>query len=216
MLDITLIPALQEQLSQPLPGISAQMEMAVGSRRAFPSIPANAKKAAVLCLLYPKNAAWHIVLMQRVSTNPKDRHSGQMSFPGGKLESTDASYEQAALRETEEEVGIPQTAISLLGKMTPLYIPVSNFHVHPFVGVLEDTPTFQPEWQEVKEVVEMPLSLLLNDTTRQLTDISIRGHTIKEVPYFNIFGKIVWGATAMMLSEFVEVVREAMITVRMK
>ena len=209
MLDTTLITALQQQLSQPLPGPTAQAKMASGSRKKFPVIPANAKKACVLCLLYPKNEEWYIVLMQRVSTNPNDQHSGQMSFPGGKLETSDETYAHAALRETEEEVGVPATDIDLLGQMTPLYIPVSNFHVFPFVGVLDYTPTFQPELQEVKEVVEAPLSLLLDDTTRQITDLTIRDYTIRDVHYFDVFGKVVWGATAMMLSEFVEIVRGA-------
>jgi len=211
MLDTNFINALKEQLTQTLPGTAAQIKMATGTRREFPTIPANAKEACVLCLLYPKDNEWYIVLTQRVSTNKNDRHSGQMSFPGGKYEDSDASYEQGALRETEEEVGIPAKVVSILGKMTPLYIPVSNFQVYPFVGVIDYTPTFTPEIQEVKEIVETPLSLLLEDSTRQITDLTIRNYSIKEVPYFNVFGKVVWGATAMMLSEFVEIVKEAMV-----
>lgn len=212
MLDINFLTALTKQLTQPLPGTAAQIKMATGTRKKFPTIPANAKEACVLCLLYPKNNAWHIVLMERIATK-KDQHSGQMSFPGGKYELSDGNYKNGALRETEEEVGIAANAIRVLGKLTPLYIPVSNFHVHPFVGAIDFTPTFIPELQEVKEIVETPLSLLLADQTRQITDLTIRGYTIKEVPYFNVFGKVVWGATAMMLSEFIEIVKEAMVGV---
>ena len=213
MLNSTFITALQHQLSLTLPGTAAQIKMASGTRTKFPTIPTNAKEACVLCLLYLKNNAWHIVLTQRVSTNANDRHSGQMSFPGGKYESTDGTYANGALRETEEEVGIAAKEITILGKMTPLYIPVSNFHVHPFVGVIDFVPNFTPEVQEVKEIVETPVSLLLEENTRQITDLTIQGYTIKDVPYFNVFGKIVWGATAMMLSEFVEIVKESKISV---
>jgi len=209
MLDLAFITALKKQLSHPLPGQAAQAKMASGTRSKFPTVPKEAKEACVLCLLYPKADKWHIALMRRVSsTNPKDRHSGQMSFPGGKMEATDASYEQGALRETEEEMGIPAEAIEVLGKLTPMYIPVSNFIVYPFVGMLATTPTFIPEVAEVKQIVELPLKLLLNKKTRQIRDITIRDYTIKDVPYFNVFGNVVWGATAMMLSEFVEVIRK--------
>lgn len=213
MLDSTFITTLQHQLSQPLPGPTAQIKMASGTRRKFPTIPANAKEACVLCLLYLKNNEWHIVLTQRVSTNTNDRHSGQMSFPGGKYEPTDSTYENGALRETEEEVGIAADDITILGKLTPLYIPVSNFYVHPFVGVLDYVPAFTPEVQEVQEIVETPLSLLLEDSTRQITDLTIRGYAIKEVPYFNVYGKVVWGATAMMLSEFVDIIKESKVVI---
>ncbi len=213
MLDTNFITSLQYQLTQPLPGTAAQIKMATGTRTKFPAIPANAKEACVLCLLYLKNEEWHIVLTQRVSTNKKDRHSGQMSFPGGKYESFDGTYENGALRETEEEIGIAAKDITILGKMTPLYIPVSNFHVFPFVGVIDFVPNFTPEVQEVKEIVETPVSLLLEESTRQITDLTIQGYTIKEVPYFNVFGKVVWGATAMMLSEFLEIVKEVMVAI---
>jgi len=208
MLDLAFITALKKQLSRPLPGQAAQAKMATGTRKEFPIVPKKAKEACVLCLLYPKENKWHIALMRRVSSsNPKDTHSGQMSFPGGKKEATDENYEQAALRETEEEMGIPREAIDILGKLTPLYIPVSNFIVYPFVGVLPTIPNFIPEAAEVKQIVELPLALLLDKKSRQVKDITIRDYTIKDVPYFNVFGNVVWGATAMMLSEFVEVVR---------
>ena len=183
--------------------------MASGTRTKFPAVPSHATEACVLCLLYPKDNNWHIALMRRVSsTNPNDTHSGQMSFPGGKYEATDETYQQGALRETEEEMGIPRETIELLGKLTPMYIPVSNFIVYPFVGVLSATPTFVPEAAEVKQIVELPLALLLDDKNRQVKDLTVRNYTIKDVPYFNVFGNVVWGATAMMLSEFVEVVKK--------
>ena len=211
MLNSVFITALKKQLNLPLPGQVAQAKMASGTRTKFPTVPKKAKKACVLCLLYPKEKEWYIALMRRVSSsNPNDSHSGQMSFPGGKLEATDASYEEGALRETEEEMGIPATDIEVLGKLTPMYIPVSNFIVYPFVGKLSATPVFMPEAAEVKQIVELPLDLLLDDKNRKVKDLIIRDYTIKEVPYFDVFGNVVWGATAMMLSEFVEVVKRVL------
>ena len=205
MSDIDFLKTLKEQLNNNLPGQAAQAQMASGTRTKFPTIPTTAKQACVLCLLYLKEQEWHIVLMERVSTNPNDRHSGQMSFPGGKLEIGE-TYEEGALRETEEEIGIPKEAIKILGKLTPMYIPVSNFHVHPFVGVLGDTPSFIPQQSEVKEIVEVPISLLLDANNRRIKDLTIRTVTLKAVPYFDVYKKVVWGATAMMLSEFVELI----------
>ncbi len=196
------LTAIKEQLDNNLPGQAAQVQMASGTRTKFPTIPSTAKEACVLCLLYLKEEEWHLVLMERVSTNPNDRHSGQMSFPGGKLE-TGETYEEGALRETEEEIGIPREDIKILGKLTPLYIPVSNFHVHPFVGMLTYVPSFTPQKSEVKELVEVPINLLLDTNNRRIKDLTIKTITIKAVPYFDVYGKVVWGATAMMLSEFV-------------
>ncbi len=202
MSDTDFLAALKQQLDNNLPGQAAQAKMASGSRTKFPTIPSTAKEACVLCLLYLKEKEWHLVLMERVSNNPNDRHSGQMSFPGGKLEIGE-TYEEGALRETEEEIGVPREDIKILGKLTPLYIPVSNFHVHPFVGVLTYTPSFIPQESEVKELVEVPISLLLDSNNRRIKDLTIRTVSIKEVPYFDVYKKVVWGATAMMLSEFV-------------
>ena len=210
MSNTDFLTALKEQLANNLPGQAAQAQMASGTRTKFPTIPSTAKEACVLCLLYLKAKEWHLVLMERVSTNPNDRHSGQMSFPGGKLE-TGETYEEGALRETEEEIGIPREDITVLGKLTPMYIPVSNFHVHPFVGVLANTPSFIPQQSEVKEIVEVPINLLLDVNNRRIKDLTIRTVTLKAVPYFDVYGKVVWGATAMMLSEFVELINNCLL-----
>lgn len=208
MSNTNFLTTLKEQLNNNLPGQSAQAQMASGNRTKFPTIPSTAKEACVLCLLYLKEKEWHLVLMERVSTNPNDRHSGQMSFPGGKLEKGE-TYEEGALRETEEEIGVPREDIKILGKLTPMYIPVSNFHVHPFVGVLAYAPSFVPQESEVKELVEVPISLLLDNNNRRIKDLTIRTVTIKAVPYFDVYEKVVWGATAMMLSEFVMLLNNA-------
>ncbi|MBK8493095.1 MAG: CoA pyrophosphatase [Saprospirales bacterium] len=197
---------LQERMQAPLPGKEAQYRMAHVARQAEYPIPDHARKAGVLALFYPNSQGqWHLALIERVSHHSNDRHGGQISFPGGGFEAEDGTLMRTALRETEEEIGIHTSDVQVLGPLTDLYIPVSNYLVHPFAGILSGTPTFSPQWSEVKAVVEAPLDLLCDPATRQTTDLHISSNMLlKDVPYFNVFGKVIWGATAMMLSELLE------------
>jgi len=204
MLTLEFIPELKQRLNSPLPGRDAQLKMASGSRRIYPIVPDNARTACVMIVLYPKNEGLHLVLMER-TPNKHDRHSGQISFPGGMLEKTDASLKDGALREVEEEVGIQRDQIEVIGQISELYIPVSNFQVFPFVGYMDGAPSFIAQESEVKTIIEAPIGLLLAQETRQTKDLQIHGITLKDVPFFNVFGHTVWGATAMMLSEFLEI-----------
>lgn len=121
------------------------------------------------------------------------------------MEQSDDTMLQTALRETEEEVGIPRNGVQILGKLSELYIPVSNFQVHPFVGVLDQQPTYTLQEEEVSRVIEVPISHFQNETSRRVIDIQVNRHlSMKNVPYFDVEGKILWGATAMMISELVE------------
>ena len=123
---------LKDALEGPLPGIQAQLRM-VGRVRAMPArVTENCKQSAVLCLLFPDEGQLSVLLMKRKDDNTA--HSGQVSFPGGKFEPADPDYCATAIREAREEVGINPEKIEILGALTPLYIPVSNFNVHPFVG----------------------------------------------------------------------------------
>ena len=192
-----------------LPGRGIQYSMAHGVRKKWLEnykTPDNPKLSATLTLLYPKESELHIALMQRV-IHIKDRHSGQVSFPGGKVEDTDKNLEATALREAEEELGIEQKKVQILGQMTEVYIPVSNFLVQPFIGFTDEIPNFQAQPTEVKEIIETPLSVLLNPENHKQTNLELpNGIKLKDVPYFDVFGKVVWGATAMMLKEFVTIV----------
>lgn len=201
------IEKIKTKFLQPLPGRAAQTKMAPRIAREFtPS--ADARIACVLALLYPKDSDWHIVLIERVTTNNKnDNHSGQISFPGGGYEDSDELLAKAALREAEEEVGVISNDISIIGQLSDMFIPVSNFLVHPFVGYMDYTPNFIPQPSEVKDILEVPIPKLLDPATVQSTNLTIsNGLVLKDVPYFNLNGHIVWGATAMMLSEFSEVI----------
>ncbi|MBU6343649.1 MAG: CoA pyrophosphatase [Bacteroidetes bacterium] len=203
------IRALQSNLNGPLPGRAAQYRMAnlrrieeLNERR---EPPAHAKVACVLNLLFKSDGNWHTVLIQRTE-NPRDRHSGQVSFPGGRYEESDGALENVALREAEEEIGIPPTSVLLLGRLTDLYIPVSNFLVHPFVGVLKDEPAFKLQENEVAAVLTPPVLHFANPEIKKTKDLHIQeGLTLKNVPYYDVNGAVVWGATAMIISEFVEI-----------
>lgn len=211
MLKTELIPLLKERLQLPLPGKEAQYKLGTAARMPFKkqSIPENTKIAGVLCLLYPQNGQWYLPLIQRVVTK-RDKHSGQISFPGGKSELTDESHEATALREAQEEIGIIQEDVKILGSLTPLYIPASNFKVYPFVGVIDYIPTFIAQETEVAEVVEVNLEKLIAPETLKYKSMQYsKSFTVKDVPYFDVSNKTVWGATAMMLNEFIEVINQS-------
>ncbi len=200
------IKGLQRAFQQPLPGREAQYRMAHAVRRQPGPPPADASQAAVLALFYPKNDDWHLVLIERESSHPNDRHGGQIGFPGGRVELEDKSLAHAALREAEEEVGAPAHDIQLIGQLTELYIPVSNFLVFPFVGTLDYAPTFVRQETEVRQVLEVPFAAFQDPERQKLTDLRINPQiTLQRVPYFDVNGHIVWGATAMMLSELLSV-----------
>jgi 8-oxo-dGTP pyrophosphatase MutT (NUDIX family) len=203
-----LIETLRERLSGPLPGTEAQFRMAFARRaeelRQNPAPPSGAKVACVLNLLHRHEGQWRTVLIQRTE-NPRDRHSGQVSFPGGRYEESDGDLVNVALREAHEEVGVSPLEVEVLGRLTELYIPVSNFVVHPFVGVLLGRPDFRPQPGEVQTILTPALDTFAGQQNRKMTDLTInQGVTLKSVPYFDVDGRVVWGATAMILSEFME------------
>ncbi|MDY8137403.1 CoA pyrophosphatase [Aquimarina sp. 2201CG5-10] len=159
----------------------------------------NPRNAAVLMLFYPKDTITHLVLILRPTY--EGVHSGQVALPGGKVEEYDINYEKTALRETWEEVGVKVDEVEVLKPLTKVYIPPSNFWVHPFLGVLENTPSFVIQEEEVAKVIEIPLSDLLNEDNVVSERLSTSYAKNILVPSFKLKGYTVWGATAMMLSE---------------
>lgn len=199
---LKIINKVSQKLKQPLPGEEAQYRMATAFRYNRTPAPHSAVEAGVLALFYPKDDQWHIVLIERASRHPQDRHRGQISFPGGRYESSDPSLEFTALREAEEEIGIDAGKVEVLGKLTNLYIPISNFLVHPYVAYTEAYPDFTPQPSEVASILEVPFNHFLTERNIRRKDMTVQGNVrLKDVPYFDIDGKVLWGATAMMMSE---------------
>ena len=195
-----LTPAdLRAALQQPLPGLAAQIKLApehrIESLRAAP--PADARSAGVLILLYPIDGVWYFPLMKRVDDGLA--HSGQISLPGGSQEPGE-SLRETALREACEELGAGCAEVDVLGQLSPIYIPPSNFLVTPTVGCVTERPDFRCDPREVAELIEVPLSTLSDRDVVKREAWSLRGVTV-EVPFFQIGPHKVWGATAMILSE---------------
>ena len=197
---------LQKILTGPLPGRAHQLPMAPYHRLEQLRenvIPDDARTGCTLLLLFPgANLQTLFVLIRR--NEYAGTHSGQISFPGGKPKPGEAMH-KAALRETHEETGVHPDSITLLGELTPLYIPPSNFLVYPFVGFVEHTPPFNPDPREVKEILKAPVDALLQKETRQDAKVKVSDNNEITVPAYILEGHPVWGATAMMLSEFAQI-----------
>ncbi|MGM8363368.1 NUDIX hydrolase [Flavobacterium sp. ARAG 55.4] len=161
------------------------------------------REAAVTMLFYPKNQQTHLVLIVRNSY--EGVHSAQIAFPGGKFETGDINLRETALRETEEEIGISRSKIQIVKDFSPLYIPPSNFMVYPFLGVCTEEPAFILDPEEVASIIELPLEVFQDDAILSVENLSTSYGAFIEVPAFKIDEHIVWGATAMMLSELKDV-----------
>ena len=168
----------------------------------------NPKTAAVMMLFYPKNGMTHLVLIVRNSY--QGVHSAQIAFPGGKYEPRDQIFENTALRETHEEIGIPPANIEIMRAFTRLYIQPSNFMVHPFLGISREELIFAPDSNEVADIIELPLSVFMADEILVSVNLNTSYAENSMVPAFKINEHIVWGATAMMLSELKEVLKKVL------
>jgi 8-oxo-dGTP pyrophosphatase MutT (NUDIX family) len=186
-----------------LPSESAHIKMAPLERVQLMKdkidIIENAKKAAVMMLFYPKNGITHLVLIVRNSY--PGVHSSQIAFPGGKAENNDLDFKATALRETHEEIGIHPDKIIVIRDFTSVFIPPSNFLVHPFLGISLTELEFTLQKEEVAGILEIPLTLLLDDSIITQKKLETSYAKSINIPCFQIEENLVWGATAMMLSE---------------
>jgi 8-oxo-dGTP pyrophosphatase MutT (NUDIX family) len=178
--------------------IAAHLRMAPAGRPPGPPKGVQARQAGVLALLYGEGDELRVVLTRRTET--LRGHSGQISFPGGRRDPDDESFIATALRETCEELGVCEAGIEIIGTLSQVYIPPSNFEVFPSVGYLPEQPIFYPNPAEVAEVFTFPLDVLLDDTLKASEDWDFGGNRVP-IAFYAINGYKVWGATAVMLSE---------------
>ncbi|MBA7529175.1 putative Nudix hydrolase NudL [subsurface metagenome] len=202
---MNLPAALKEELSSELPGLKTQLKMAPENKslRSIHTIDQNASVCIIILCGPGQN---EILLTKRTTYN--GHHSGQVSLPGGKEEPNDTSLVQTAIRESYEEIGIILSLENFLGKLTPLYVPLSQIMVHPFVFYYPFTEKihFNLDNQEVDYILYCSLKALQDKNLVRKKKISIDNYSFT-IPYYAIEGETVWGATAMILSEFIEILR---------
>jgi 8-oxo-dGTP pyrophosphatase MutT (NUDIX family) len=192
-----------ESFNKPLPGYQAHVELApYRNKSEFNFKEKNPKIASTLLLLYPKDYEIFFCLIERQEY--EGTHSNQISFPGGKNESGE-TIKQTAIRETYEEVGVETLSVNIIGELTQVYIPPSNYLIHPFVGYCDFAPKFKPNSREVKNIIEVNIKELYKKEVikRKKMTFKKNGNNVDyDVPYLDLNDKLVWGATSVILNEF--------------
>lgn len=194
---------LEDRLRQPLPGLQAQRGMAPEGRvtDSYRPDPPGARVAAILVIV---SAEEQLVFIRRCRDG--SHHGGQIAFPGGAQEVSDSNLCETALREAEEEIGLSRADVEILGRLSPVYVDVSNFVIHPFVAYLPMPPVFVPQPSEVDEVIVLPLSLFTR--SRGEMTVTRSGRTYR-APCYRVLGVEIWGATAMITAEFLQAYSES-------
>lgn len=205
--DVLFIEQLKGKLSEELPGIAAHQRMIPNGRRLPMEVPEDAKHSGVMILLYDLDTRWNTILIRR--TEDGHTHSGQISFPGGKKDHTDMDIIYTAKRECEEEIGVPMHDIEVLGTLSDVYIPPSNFLVTPTVGYIKNVRQFKASEREVQEIIQLPLELLFHQDIKSVREVipSSKPNIPIQTPVYALADDlIVWGATAMMIAELEDLI----------
>jgi 8-oxo-dGTP pyrophosphatase MutT (NUDIX family) len=200
------IEALEHRLLGPKPGLSAQMTLCprpLPGMKGMDEMESAGQRAAVLILLYPRDGDLHVLLVRR--TENVLHHKNQISLPGGRLHKGEDDV-QAALRETYEETGVPPEAVRIIGSLSPLYIPRSDHRIYPVVGYADTPLNFVPESREVAEIIEVPLAHLIRPEAVRKETWTL-GDRPSEIPFYEFNDAKIWGATAMVLAEFLVIVK---------
>lgn len=197
---------LSEALTKELPGLKAHQKLVPPGRELIPSADDfyKVKHSGVLFLLYPEGDRLFTCLIKRPTS--MKHHPGQIGFPGGKVEENDSSPQITANREAEEEVGLSPDSYTIIGKLSDLYIQVSNFMIHPFVAWANEKPDFKINNSEVEEIILFPVQNFMENERMDEVELDTFSGPLK-VPYYPYNGEIIWGATAMILSEFFELTK---------
>lgn len=191
---------LQQRLQQPLPGYEAQSKMMNINRPDVRVTPATARQSGVMLLLYPDAQDVRLVLIER--TDDGGVHGGQIALPGGRKEDYDTDIIDTALREANEEVSLDRDTVRVLGQLSPLYIPVSNFEVHPVIVVSDRKPELLPSEAEVARILYLSLPGIFSDKDNvEVHPSGFPNMIIRTIAYMMNDTKFIWGATAMILSE---------------
>jgi 8-oxo-dGTP pyrophosphatase MutT (NUDIX family) len=201
---------LRELLTKDLPGEQAHQRMAPTDRpiSSFAKENANSfKESSVAIILIHLENSLEIVLIQRPVY--EGNHSGQISFPGGKREASDLNLYQTAIRECFEEIGVELEAEHYIGTLTPVFIPVSSFHVEANLFYLNEVPAFHKDEREVDSIFTIKIAELMDEQNTKTKMMNLPNNLkIKEVPYFDLENKVIWGATALILSELKEIIKQ--------
>ncbi len=203
-----MIEQLKLRLQSELPGKSAQRRMIPEGRNLHGPVPENARQGGVMILLFDIDKKWNTILIRR--TEDGQVHSGQISFPGGKKDHKDPDILYTAKRECEEEIGVRMKDIEIIGTLSDVYIPPSNFLVTPTVGYLNTLQNFKASEREVQEIIQLPLELLFDDEIKKQREVIPSGKSglRLQTPVYELTEDlIVWGATAMMIAELEEVIK---------
>lgn len=199
-----MIEIIQQKLAQKKPGYQAHKLMMPEGRAMNPVHNANPTQSAVLIALFNEKNLIKFPLIRRPKYNGS--HSGQMALPGGKFEPNDISLKNTAIRESYEEIGIQPENVEIIGSLSELYIQVTNIQVTPYVGIINTKPYFKIDKREVDELYIADLSEIQNPNNKFKENWNIQGTNI-DVPYYKLQDQIVWGATAMILSEFEQLIK---------
>ena len=189
---------LTESFKNELPAWEAQKLLSPGYNPAYRQAKPNAKQASVMALISNHNDKPHLTFIKRASHYEKDKHKGQISFPGGQIEKGESKHD-AVVREVKEEIGINFDQYEIIGELSSLYVFISNFLVYPYVAFANEELNFKIDVTEVDEVIQWPLELLLQGTMTK--NISVGNRKINDVPYYPLGNETLWGATSMMTSE---------------